>query len=155
MLFHYLNQNLRRYKQRKNIKYCLRNYSDLCKIIAYSNKNNINKINVNSDNVLVKLPLKLIDDYVSSELSFGIYRDKKVYTKVNTGDLEAATPLSKYSCDINLTLFLENNGIHICDEKDLCYVEDHIDEIINHLNYRKDVKEFVINNYDFCKKYVI
>lgn len=131
------------------LRYCLRNYYELCKIISLSNNSNIN------DNTLVNLPLKLVDDCVSKDLNLGIFRDKNKYTKENTGILFSSTPLSKYCCNINLTLFLENNGIHICDEKDLIYIEDHIDDIIKHLNNREEIKDFVSKNYDFCKKYVI
>ncbi len=135
------------------LRYCLRNYYDLCKIMAQSD--NVSKINGNGDNYLVNLPLRLVDDYVASELNLGVFRAQNSYTKENTGKLFASSPLSKYCSNINLTLFLEQNGIHICDENDLCYVEEHIDDIINHLNDREEIKDFVINNYDFCKKFVI
>ena len=136
-------------------KYCMFNYYNLCQILYNSNENNLNINKLDDADLLIKTPLKLIDDYIYDESEFAIYNDRyNHYTKDNTEKVFSSLPLSKYVCDINLAFFLEQKGIYKFDDKDLYFVKDNIDEIINHLNQRHEIKKYAYKYPEFVKKYV-
>ena len=133
------------------VKYCMFNYYNLCQNLSV---NHLNTNKLDNEKLLIETPIKLIDEYVSNESEFAIFNTNRYYTKDNTGKICSALPLSKYVCNINLAFFLEQKGIYKFDDKDLYFVEDNVDEIINHLNQRHDIKNYAYKYPEFVKKYV-
>jgi len=134
----------------------LRNYKELCKIISKSSKDKyLSQLRCSNIMDLIALPSVLTNYSVGHEASFAIYRNNGIYTKNKNGYYtHSTTPIRRFVSNINLAFFLEQNGLTTFSNKDLNYVETHVDEIIEHLNARENIAKFVESNPGFVKKYV-
>lgn len=95
--------------------------------------------------------------FVANNSQFLIYRDQGKYTSKPTDELysHSVTPLRKFVSDINLAFFLNQEGIVNFSDKDLNYVENNIEQIIEHLNYQEELNCFAEKNGEFVKKHIL
>ncbi len=148
-----LNSNENIGMEQNNIKYlqellCVLKNNNTDKLITCLNQNNIYDI--------MSLLELIINYYIGSESEYAIYKENGIYTLNSTlKNAYSFEPLKKYVCDINLAFFLQQKGIVNYPEKKLYIIQDNIDEIICHLNDRELIADFVSNNGDFSRKYLM
>ena len=114
----------------------------------------INKLNVNKVIDLVAFSSILTNYYIGEKSLFAIYRVSGKY-KCEASELNythSVTPLRKFVSNINLAFFLNQQGVESFDEKKLNYVENNIDEILNHLNYKEYLNKYVQSHSYLIKK---
>ncbi len=124
------------------------------KVVKTSKDLYINRLNVNKVIDLVAFSSIFTNYYIGDKSLFAIYRDSGKYkcksSKINY--THSVTPLRKFVSDINLAFFLNQQGVESFDEKKLNYVENNIDEILNHLNYKDELTNYVQSHSYLIKK---
>ena len=124
------------------------------KVVKTSKYLYINKLNVNKVIDLVAFSSILTNYYIGEKSLFAIYRVSGKY-KCEASELNythSVTPLRKFVSNINLAFFLNQQGVESFDEKKLNYVENNIDEILNHLNYKEYLNKYVQSHSYLIKK---
>ncbi len=114
------------------------------------------EMNVKQINDLFSFASILVNYYVGYEADFAIYRNDGKYIR-RDGEhyyTHSVTPLRRFVSLINLAFLLNQNGEASFSEKDLRYVENNVDEIIEHLNEQDKLSEFVKKNSSYVKKYL-
>ena len=134
----------------------LRNYKELCKLVCSKSINKfLRSLNYNNISDLVGFSSVLVNYYIGYNSLFSIYRESGVYSKVKqSGYTHSVTPLRRFVSNINLAFLLEQHKIVSFSDKDLYFVQDNIDEIINHLNERDKLSKFVEKNSTLVKRYI-
>lgn len=113
-------------------------------------------IDVNNAVQLLSIIDLIINYYIGSAGKYVIYREHEIYTKDKiSGYTHSSAPLNKFVSNINLALFMQQKGLVMYPTKKIAYIEENIDEIINHLNKRDMISDFVNHNGIFVKKYLI
>lgn len=93
--------------------------------------------------------------YLGCNSQFAIYYKNGAYVRYSDDFYtHSVTPLRKYVSDINLAFFENQLGIQSFKDKDLNFIENNIDEILDHLNQQSMLQDFVGPNYSFAKKYL-
>ena len=97
----------------------------------------------------------IITNYeVGRNSNLAIYRKNGVYTKDSEDKYAyAVSPLRRFASDINLITYLNQLGLLNCPDKYIYYLEDHLDEVIEHLNRREDLSVYFGSNYGDVKTY--
>lgn len=134
----------------------LKNYKELCRVVSKKSNDEYLK-NLSCDKIedLIGFPSVLVNYYIGHDAEFAIYRGKGIYTTENDSYYtHSATPLRRFVSNINLAFFLEQNGVVNFPSKDLNYVEQNVEEIIEHLNYREQISKVVEKNSSVVKKYI-
>ncbi len=124
------------------------------KVVKTSKDLYINRLNVNKVIDLVAFSSILTNYYIGEKSLFAIYRVSGKY-KCEASELNythSVTPLRKFVSNINLAFFLNQQGVESFDEKKLNYVENNIDEILNHLNYKEYLNKYVQSHSYLIKK---
>ena len=103
---------------------------------------------------VVGIPSILTNYHIGHNADFAIYREKGKYTKEsNDKYTHSVTPLRRFTSNINLISYLNQLGIINCPDKYIYYVEDHLDEIIAHMNEQEEISEEFKKRYNLIKKY--
>lgn len=124
----------------------LKLYREVVSSVA-KNSNDCNMNRLRSCNVsdLVAFPSVLINYDIGKNSEFAIYRGAGGYSK-DGGQMpytHSVTPLRRFVSDINLAFFLNQEGVESFDEKKLNYVENNVDEIIEHLNEQSSLADYI------------
>lgn len=131
---------------------------DLCKIISVSSTkqylSNLSKVTIDD---MIALPSLLVNYYLSEELEFGIYSENGTYTSKPVSDIyiTGSAPLRRYVDDINLAILLEQKGLQSFAKDDFRYLENNIDEVIEHLNCQNFLDKYIEKNNALVKKYYL
>lgn len=128
----------------------------MAKVVPHVSCKYLSSLRVESMYDFVAFPSVFTNYFITYKSQFLIYRDRGEYVKKPEGEpySHSITPLRKFVSDINLAFFLNQEGIVSFDEKKLNFVEENIDEIIEHLNNQDRLNEFVDKNGYFVKKYM-
>lgn len=133
---------------------CLKKYKKLIDSLKHTNML-LNNINTNSLKDLLSINNLIINYYIGSINEFGIYLENGIYTSdKNSGYAYAIEPLKRFVSNINLAIFLKQNNIELVKDKYLYYIQNNIDEIINHLNQRELIADFANKNGRFVRRYL-
>ena len=134
----------------------LRIYKELCRLVCSKSCDKfIRYLNCNNISDLVGFSSVLVNYYIGKNALFSIYRESGNYSKIKqSGYTHSVTPLRRFVSNINLAFFLEQNKIVSFLDKDLCYVQDNVDEIVEHLNERDKLSKFIEKNSTIVKKYI-
>lgn len=133
----------------------LKIYKDVCELISSGSKEKFLK-EANMDRIynIIGVPSIITNYHIGNNSDFAIYRDMGLYTKESDSKYtHSVTPLRKFVSNINLVFYLNQLGIINCPDKYLYYVQDHLDEIIDHLNEQEKTKEIFQKNRRLIKKY--
>lgn len=115
----------------------------------------LQEIDVCDANDLLSMINLIINYYVGSKNKFAIYMNNGLYSKEKgSGYAPATEPLKKFVSNINLSFFMQQNGLIILPDSYMKYVIDNIDEIVNHFNQKEMICNFVNKNGEFVNKYV-
>ena len=133
----------------------LRTYKDVCELITNSSEEKyLKEANLEKIYNIIGIPSILTNYHIGNNSDFAIYREKGIYTKESKNKYtHSVTPLRKFVSNINLVFYLNQLGIINCPDKYLYYVEDHLDEIIEHINNQEKTKETFQKNRRLIKKY--
>lgn len=125
------------------------------KVVNQSDCSNLKACGKNNGAGFANFASVLTNYYLGHKSKFAIYYNNGVYVR-SADDFytNSVTPLRKYVSDINLAFFENQLGLQSFNDKDLNFVENNIDEIIEHLNQQNMVAEFAQQNYQFVKKYL-
>lgn len=128
----------------------------MAKVVPRASYKYLSLLRVESMYDFVAFPSVFTNYFITYKSQFLIYRDRGEYVKKPEGEpySHSITPLRRFVSDINLAFFLNQEGVVSFDEKDLNYVEENIDEIIEHLNNQDRLSEFIDKNGYFVKKYL-
>lgn len=133
----------------------LKLYREICNLVSNrTQKKYLNSINLDKIESIVGVPSILTNYHVGMNSNLAIYRDNGIYTKESDNKYtHSVTPLRKFVSDINLALYLNQLGIINCPNKYIYYIEDHLEEIIEHLNQQEQEVNKLQKNYRLMKKY--
>ncbi len=112
----------------------------------------INGLNPNKIQDLVALTSILVNYYVGENSSFAIYRENGHYTTEKYAYTHSSTPLRRIVSDINLAFFLNQYGLLELADKDIYKIEDHKEEIVNHLNETDKIQKYINSHSKELKK---
>lgn len=144
------------YKGTNLTKNILKTYKEFCNIILNNTKEPyLKRLNTKNINNLVAIPSILMNYYIGEEADFAIYRENGMFRKDAINKYtQSVTPIRRFVSNINLAFLLEQKGLVKFPDKDLYYVENNIDSILDHLNERERFTKFAESNPDFIKKYL-
>lgn len=128
----------------------LKDLSKLKSLVLKNAKEDENNCIFISD--LVGVTSVLVNTYVAENAKLAIYRDHGTYTKEKCGYTHSSTPLRRIVSDINLGLFLNQNGLLALNDRDIYKIEDNIDEIIEHVNRADKAQKYVDKNSRLVRK---
>lgn len=133
----------------------LKLYREICNLVSNrTQKKYLNSLNLDKIESIVGVPSILTNYHVGMNSNLAIYRDNGIYTKESDNKYtHSVTPLRKFVSDINLALYLNQLGIINCPNKYIYYIEDHLEEIIDHLNQQEQEVNKLQKNYRLMKKY--
>ena len=133
----------------------LKLYKEACELISKNSKERfLNELNPDKIESIIGVPSILTNYHIGKNSDFAIYREQGKYTKESKEKYtHSSTPLRKFVSNINLAFYLNQIGIIDCPDKYIYYVEDHLDEIIDHINKQEEVKEEFQKKYKMIKKY--
>ena len=132
--------------------------SDLTKLVTNtSDKKYLSSLKNKDVNAMIAFPSMLINYYLVQELDFGIYRENGFYTSNPSSDiyLRGSAPLRRYADDINLAILLEQKGLQSFAKDDFRFLENNLEEIIEHLNEQELIEKYIDRNNDLVKKYYL
>lgn len=146
--------NLAQQKQTEDISLTL--YKELIqKACEQTEEKYLKQINTDSIESLNSFSSILVNYYIGHNSEFAIYKNNGIYTRNKEGFYtNSVNPLRKYVSDINLMFFLAQIGIGNYPNKYLYEILDNINEIINHLNEREMLAQYMSSNPKLLKKYI-
>lgn len=133
---------------------CLKKYKELIDSLKQTNML-LSNINTSCLKNLLSINDLIINYYIGSTNEYGIYLNNGIYTSDKEGGYAISNePLKRFVSDINLAFFLSKHNLTLIKDKYLYYVQDNIDEIVNHLNQREMIADFSNNNGRFVRRYL-
>ena len=128
-------------------------YKKICNLICRNaNERFLKDANTDKIENIVGVPSILTNYYIGNSSLLAIYREKGIYTRESKDKYtQSVTPLRRFVSDINLAIYLNQIGIINCPDKYIHYIEDNLDEIIEHLNSQEKVCEEFQKNYKLIK----
>jgi hypothetical protein len=133
---------------------CLKRYKAFVESLK---QKNVLLTNINTNNLrdLLSVNSLITNYYIGSINETGIYLNNGIYTsEKGSGYAISNEPLRRFVSNINLAFFLRQNNLTVMDDKYLTYVQDNIDEIVDHLNRRELIADFANQNGRFVRRYL-
>lgn len=130
--------------------------SEVCSKVCQSNSHSylqkLKKANVFD---LIAFPSVFVNCLATELADFGIYRSNGIYSKTPSElkYMRIGAPLRRYADNINLAILLRQYDIYQFNDMDFQYLEQHFDDVVEHLNEREQLSSFVDRNSQFVKKY--
>ena len=161
----YINSNITPYKAQQYIDGTAEKNNDsytiyllkklMYKVKKVTNYPLIKELSPKKIDSLVAFPSLLVNYYVGDNSEFSIKRNNGIYT-MNSSEKYAvtSTPIRRFSSDINLMFFLNQENVVLYPNKNLYWIKDNIDEVINHLNEKEMISKFACSHSEFVKKYI-
>ena len=134
---------------------------DLCKRVGNNNKEKEYLAGLKRGTVsdMIAFPSVLINYSITNKLEFGIYRNQGVFTTLNSENsslyARGGAPLRRYADDINLAILLEQENLQRFAKDDFRYLENNLDEIVEHLNEQDNIEKYLRKNNELVKKYYL
>ena len=113
----------------------IRLLQELKELILQNAKDNGKRIYSTQD--LIGITSVIVNMHIAEDADMAIYRNKGVYTKEKSDYTHSTTPLRRFVSNINLALYLYQNGLMDPNDfnmRDVLKIEAYMDEIIAHLN---------------------
>ena len=134
---------------------------DLCKRVGNNNKEKEYLAGLRRGTVsdMIAFPSVLINYSITNKLEFGIYRNQGVFTTLNSENsslyARGGAPLRRYADDINLAILLEQENLQRFAKDDFRYLENNLDEIVEHLNEQDNIEKYLRKNNELVKRYYL
>ena len=148
-------REIKYYKVEPKSEEVLHTYFEMCNLVCNnSDKKNLKQLSSEGKiDMLQSLPSIVTNYHIGENSDLVIYREKGLYTKESEEKYtHSVSPLRRFVSDINLAMYLSQLGIINCPDKYIHYVEDHLDEIIEHINKQEELNLcFATSHCDFAR----
>ena len=133
---------------------------NLCKIVGKNSddkRKNLASLRRGTISDMIAFPSVLVNYSLADKLEFGIYRNEGAFTisKSNILYARGGAPLRRYADDINLAILLEQENLQRFARDDFRYLENNLEEIVDHLNEQDSIEKYIRKNNEIVKKYCL